>query len=312
MSTGRLILLNDVEITNTAAPKVIRYDKLESEGSLVLFEPANPYGAMAGADNGAAVKNIVSPIAAGLHSGAWDSQLTLSNIDGVTKGLVERTEKGGLHFVISQDESLLDGVDLPAAAIAWPAAFRAYIYNNPENHIYISTWSMVTRGHKGGTLSYGGIDFGVGGSGLMEFITGGLNQRSVFGNVASPTNSTNTLGSRMSSTVSVGTKFNNHATSKFSSGNPANATSVSSVGIAAGNAGNRNPYHHSPGGPTGVTMRSRWESWILYRLYVEDLTVSGRTYAEVDALDHALYEREVLTPGGRYYGDTYTDPATLP
>jgi hypothetical protein len=42
------------------------------------------------------------------------------------------------------------------------------------------------------------------------------------------------------------------------------------------------------------------------------LTVSGRTYAEVDAIDHALYTREVLTPGGRYYGDTYTDPATLP
>lgn len=48
------------------------------------------------------------------------------------------------------------------------------------------------------------------------------------------------------------------------------------------------------------------------RAYVEDLTVSGRTYAEVDAIDHALYTKEVLTPGSRYYGDTFTDPATIP
>lgn len=29
------------------------------------------------------------------------------------------------------------------------------------------------------------------------------------------------------------------------------------------------------------------------------------------AIDHALYTTHVLTAGGRYYGDTYTDPATV-
>lgn len=40
-----------------------------------------------------------------------------------------------------------------------------------------------------------------------------------------------------------------------------------------------------------------------YRAYLEDLTVSGRTFAQAAAADLEAYTREVLTPGGRYYGD---------
>lgn len=71
-------------------------------------------------------------------------------------------------------------------------------------------------------------------------------------------------------------------------------------------AGASNPFNAIGG------IRERLSSSIFYRAYIEDLTVSGRTYAEVDAIDYALYTKEVLTPGGRYYGDTYTDPATIP
>lgn len=62
---------------------------------------------------------------------------------------------------------------------------------------------------------------------------------------------------------------------------------------------------------TGATYRNKQNSVILYRAYIEDLTVSGRTYAEVDALDYALYQA-AFAAGGRYFGDTYTDPVTLP
>ena len=81
---------------------------------------------------------------------------------------------------------------------------------------------------------------------------------------------------------------------------------------------NQNPWHQDGypfwGIDTSIssTYANKLHSWILYRTYVEDLSVSGRTYAEVDALDYALYEKHVLTADGRYYGDTYTDPATLP
>ena len=58
-------------------------------------------------------------------------------------------------------------------------------------------------------------------------------------------------------------------------------------------------------------MRRGKPSRAVYRMYIEDLTVSGRTYAQVDAIDYAQFTKDVLTVGGRYYGDTYTDPTTL-
>jgi len=51
---------------------------------------------------------------------------------------------------------------------------------------------------------------------------------------------------------------------------------------------------------------------VLYRLYIEDLTVSGRSYADVDALDLLGYQQQVLSPEGRYSADTIlTNPATV-
>lgn len=50
---------------------------------------------------------------------------------------------------------------------------------------------------------------------------------------------------------------------------------------------------------------------MIYRVYIEDLTVSGRTYAQVDSIDFALWQA-AFAAGGKFYGDTYTDPSTLP
>lgn len=58
-------------------------------------------------------------------------------------------------------------------------------------------------------------------------------------------------------------------------------------------------------------VRGKSASFILYRWMLEDLTVSGRTYSEVSSLDRKIARRE-FAPGGLYYGDTFTDPASLP
>lgn len=39
-------------------------------------------------------------------------------------------------------------------------------------------------------------------------------------------------------------------------------------------------------------------------------SVSGRTAAAVGAIDQSEYVTEVLTAGGLYFGDTFSDPAT--
>jgi len=61
----------------------------------------------------------------------------------------------------------------------------------------------------------------------------------------------------------------------------------------------------------GDTVASGQVSGVIYRAYMEDLQVSGRSYAAVDAIDFEQFTKHVLTAGGRYYGDTYTDPATI-
>ncbi|MDQ0731137.1 hypothetical protein QFZ57_001931 [Arthrobacter sp. B1I2] len=38
--------------------------------------------------------------------------------------------------------------------------------------------------------------------------------------------------------------------------------------------------------------------------------MSGRSYAQLEALDAALYA-EAFGVGGRYYGDSFTDPAKI-
>jgi hypothetical protein len=54
------------------------------------------------------------------------------------------------------------------------------------------------------------------------------------------------------------------------------------------------------------------QSWAFYRAYIEDLTLSGRTWAEVNAIDYALYQAAFGTDG-RFEGDTtFTAPSTIP
>lgn len=50
---------------------------------------------------------------------------------------------------------------------------------------------------------------------------------------------------------------------------------------------------------------------IHYMAGIEDLTTSGRTFAQVRDLAEAWRQSEVVASTGRYFGDTWTDPATL-
>ena len=48
-------------------------------------------------------------------------------------------------------------------------------------------------------------------------------------------------------------------------------------------------------------------SVVLYGWHLIDVTASGMTYAELDARDAKLYA-EAFAEGGRYHGDSYSDP----
>ncbi|MBD7153500.1 hypothetical protein HPO45_27130, partial [Klebsiella pneumoniae] len=52
-------------------------------------------------------------------------------------------------------------------------------------------------------------------------------------------------------------------------------------------------------------------SFIFYRFYMEDLTVSGRSYATVDALDQALFDEAFYSSTGRYRNDHFSAPNVI-
>lgn len=63
--------------------------------------------------------------------------------------------------------------------------------------------------------------------------------------------------------------------------------------------------------PSSSSPVSRMPSHVVYRYYLEDLTISGRTYAQVDAIDQRLYAAKISTPGGAYFGDTPSAPGSF-
>lgn len=64
-------------------------------------------------------------------------------------------------------------------------------------------------------------------------------------------------------------------------------------------------------GPWGGFEVNKQSSNCLYRLYMEDLTVAGRTFAEAQAEDKAAFD-VAFGAGGKFEGDTLTAVGTLP
>lgn len=286
---GRMIVLPFTS-TDTTAPKAAQYDPLESEGSILLVEPMHPHtqwtaGTPANLDT---VPNIVAPI---LSTGASATMRIRGGILSGGKGALERSTKGGLHGIVSQAVALSsdDGMGIEV-----PEAFRAYVNANLGHQYYVSVWDRLTRALID-PAKYT-VDYGLGGSRSSGIMSAAHNQWwGGNGAVAGQDVLGNTEGPRFASAVT----------------NAAGITTIPST------TSTRTPCWGAPLNSDNAvrlsTVNQNFPSFVFYRLYVEDLTASGRTYNQVHALDYAMYLRHVLTDGGRYYGDTVpTDPDTIP
>lgn len=286
--TGRKVVLQGVKLVNPVGGKLATYDQIESDGSLLLLEPAHPLSTATGGVP-AANEPFVNIIPTNLPGATSSFKVQGEFASGPSiYGEIERTGKGGIHGIVSQANLLGSG---RGARIQLPLALDEYFVANPGHHYYLSIWDRVTRDIA--TPGATSCDYAISSS-TSGGIAWGYNGSWDAG--ASP------IGERPLPDT-VGPRF-------------------SSFGVDG--SATTSAYMGDCGWPTwgtpSVTLNSvttgmrdgRWASFIFYRAYFEDLTVSGRTYAEVDALDYQLFIREVLTPGGRYYGDTFTDPATIP
>ena len=64
------------------------------------------------------------------------------------------------------------------------------------------------------------------------------------------------------------------------------------------------------GGPLSSATANKAVDFVLYDFYLEDLTVSGRNFADVDAL-FAAKHAQIHGTNGRFVGDTWRDPASI-
>lgn len=278
-------------LTDTSLPIVDLTDKLLTPGSLLLVDPIHssiPWAAGVPA-NAAVLPNIAWKRAKTLIGSGDASSLGVyfDDLHQAADALFERTPKGGLHGIYSQVNN--GNVNRGAALRAQPA-IRTYIWTNKAHRFYLSTWSRRTRL----AITTGGAQprtahissSASGGNRMLCFDT-----NETFGNGATGFREAiprNTLGTQMRGADGAGFTVN-----------PASDVDTAVILFSWGN--------YTPG---GTAWENKAPSDVFYRVYIEDLTVSGRTFAQVDAIDYALWQA-AFAVGGRYYGDTNTDPATF-
>lgn len=269
--------------TISAAP--VLADPILTNGSLVLIDPAHPASAWAAGvpASGSTIPNLANTQAAALIG----SPANLTFVNGFTSadGVVQRSGKGGLHVAVSRTTDVLNHL----VGINLGNALKAYLEAHPTNDLYLSWWGKYTRAADTTTAdvafvaavraeSDGGKWVGVG----QYAPTGALS--------AQPPSGTRRLGIRGTTTAD--------GTFQSVGGTDFGSQTVVDVRLLA----------H---GPISSAWLHKAPSVLTWRVYLEDLTVSGRTYADVDAMDWAAFQAATGS-GGRYNADTFTNPTTIP
>lgn len=283
----------DGTLTDPVFPR-LRNDEILSSGSLLLLDCSHTYG---GFGSGVPVDNqLIENIAwkeaiATVLSGSQNSMRATADIYAGAGFSMERTGRGGLHFMLSQAGDLAAST---GAEILLPSELRSYLQANPTNDIYLSAWTRLTK--------VAGLNGSVWPAtvALQRTVSSTSNYLAFFdANDTFPLGSSaKNLGERLSNgTNTLGNSLRSVAVDGWTGTPPASAAELRNGIVLAG----------ARGAYTGLALSDDAPSFILYRLYLEDLTVSGRDFADVDAIDFAAFTREFAT-GGKFAGDTFTSP----
>lgn len=262
-------------------------------GPLLLIEPAwwEPVAGIPA--TGAVLPNLAEELAATTIGGAVGDVTVANGVGGAsTKSRIQRTTKGGIHEINSH---VGQGSPYELFDIISPIAIRDYLAANNTHDLYVSSWWAETRAGTGANAAHlWGVRLNFSGSLVTGrwATVGSLNSA---GHATPGSAEARRLGANLQRSGAADSyKFFTAVGASESPSTPFNPISPV-LRFGAGQAGDVN------------ILPSR----VFYRGYIEDLTVSGRTYAQVEAIDYAEYTTEVLTAGGRYYGDVWNDPATV-
>ena len=251
-------------------------DPVLSPGSLLLLEPARD-----NSDNLLSLENYANGRAVDLGiSGAERAEI----VSGLQEfGLLERTGSGAIHGIVTEG----------ALAAGRQASVRnlpvlQYIESNRDHEFAVMATVRMTRNASVyGTSNISERECVLVGSASPQMV---IFQSRTTGNLgAMPYPHETRTGFR---SEQIG-PANLAGISAFS---PSGSVSQGRVAIWGGRS-------YSPDGG--------YPSYILYRLYIEDLTVSGRTFEEVADIESSIAKAR-FSEGGLYFNDTFTDPSTIP
>lgn len=288
-------------------PVVPEIDPRLHEGSLVLLDVMHSAGAipLGVPANMSLIPNIaheeVSKVLGGSPAQSATSGIFKTNGLEGTIGKLERTGRGGIHAIVTQN-ALAAGEG--GASVVVADAIRQYLFDNPTNDLFMSNWTDRTRASLVVSPNPSNAKFGISNttSALANYKMFHISYGSGI-NSARPNTGANFLGARAAASGgnSIGPQIANVGSAGWTGNAPSNLIGLAAYGFNVG----------SPAGfPATQRQPSGFSSEIFYSCYLEDLTVSGRTYAEVDAIDLAAFEL-AFGVGGRYNGDTYTSPSTI-
>lgn len=260
-------------------PKIYK-DPIMSAGSIFLLDESRT--ATSSYVNGTVMKNIAGSVAApiiGVSEAALDPVFfkTATLLD--TEMKIEKTAKGALHLQ-STAGTYTSGrnmrIPVPADIIAYMIARIA-----AGDKFYQSWWYQYTR-----IATADQRIFALGASAYTSTYLFAYRAR----NYGLPT-----VDRYDNFTITSG----DHPTAPLMS---ARHVQTNFNGLTTGNSINPGIYLGSASGGAAGNP-----SFLVRKAYIENLTVSGRSYEAVRDLDIALHT-EALAAGGRFYGDTWNTP----
>jgi hypothetical protein len=292
------IIVPGLTVTDPSSP-VLRADPiLPATRALVLADVTHPSKAR---DAGipATIPNHAAAQAAALI-GATEASVASAGLTnpytGQTpaQGKLERTLKGGLYLLQSQVNDTASN----SGGSPLPNGIGAFLGANPTHDLYLSVWGRMIRDAP---------NDGTSGSGSSTSAPVGPALRSAnnyWAGFAQTRSSKNVSLRPTTPAIRIASVFNREADGRFYASGAVNDRD-SAYGTSA-------PASFLRIGPDQSVFLHALPSYVLYRWYLEDLTVSGRTWDQVHAIDQALYNR-LFAAGGRFNGDAITtDPATIP
>ena len=296
---GRKLVLKGTTLTGNG-PRLAEIDGILPEaGALLLLDPTHPYAQWGEFDlnsaGSVALPNIAFAQAQALLPLADPATLGATYLKGsafLNDGVqtrVERTGKGGLHIIASQANQVASANN--KIAVSGGASLISYVHANKSHAFYAAFWGRLTRSHK---YSSGGASHSTGGTQNQPFDF--FTRSGTVGETQYPADSKR-IGHFGEGVTQTAGKSDLPIFQDVAASNTTQAYTVLEVfKIVLADAAQQNNFG----------------SMAFYGSYLEDLTVSGRSYNEVHDLVYAKYGAQVKTPGGRYYGDTFTDPVTIP